>query len=208
LTGAGEAFCAGGDVSGHSTLDPVERAHQMQERNVAAVWALINMRKPLVAAVNGVAVGAGLRLALLADIAVVSESTRLIDGHTRIGIAAGDHSVLIWPLLCGMAQAKNVLMRTKALTGREAYEMGLVSECVEQEQVLSTAIDIAIELSTGPQWAIRATKRALNHWLRLAGPAYEHSAALEALNTLHEDSAVGRRAVLAKQTPKFPSSQT
>ncbi len=205
LTGAGRAFCAGGDVSPHDG-DPVERAHRMHERNVAAVWALVNMRKPLISAVNGVAVGAGVRLALLADISVMAEDARLIDGHTKIGIAAGDHSVMIWPLLCGMAQAKNLLMRNSTITGRDALRLGLVSECVPTAEVLPTALAIAGELARGPQWAVRSTKRALNHWLRAAAPAYEHSAALEALNTLHGDSAAGRRAVLARETPTFPSS--
>ncbi len=207
ITGAGEAFCAGGDVSADQDLAPAERYHRQNERNTAAVWSLVNMRKPLVSAINGVAVGAGLRLALLADISVISEDARLIDGHRRLGVTAGDHAAIIWPLLCGMAKAKYYLMRQVPVSGAEAERIGLVSLCVPPTELLSTALDIAQDLAHGPQWSLRGTKRVLNHWMRVASPAFEHSATLEAFDFLHEDAEEGVTAFMEKRPPAYPSAQ-
>jgi enoyl-CoA hydratase len=198
LTGSGRAFSAGGDVSGpgiSERADAAEAAHRLAERNVRTVNRLVAFQKPLVAAVNGVAVGAGLRLALLADISVVAADARLIDGHRRLGVTAGDHAALLWPLLCGMARAKFYLMTGATITGQQAAEMGLVTMAVPGGSVLDHALELAGELAEGPQHAIRGTKRVLNHWLRAALPAYEHSAALEALNFMHPDSAAAIRSV-------------
>ncbi|HXA31399.1 MAG TPA: enoyl-CoA hydratase-related protein [Acidimicrobiales bacterium] len=208
LTGSGRAFCAGGDVSGppfNDRDDGIEAAHQLAERNVRTVNRLVAFQKPLVAAVNGVAVGAGLRLALLADINVVAVDAQLIDGHHRLGVTAGDHAALLWPLLCGMARSKYYLMTGRTITGQDAAEMGLVTLAVPAEAVLDEALKLAIELAEGPQHAIRGTKRVLNHWLRTALPAYEHSAALEALNFLHPDSTVAARSLQKRAEPAPPA---
>ncbi len=192
LTGSGRAFCAGGDISGPPIArrdDAVEAAHRLAARNTKTVNRLVDFQKPLVAAVNGTAVGAGLRLALLADVAVVASDAKLIDGHYQLGVTAGDHAALLWPLLCGMARAKYLLMRPGSISGEEAAEMGMVAKAVPAESVLEEALGVAVELAEGPQYAIRGTKRTLNHWLRQALPTYEHSAALEAMNFLHPRSA-------------------
>jgi enoyl-CoA hydratase len=198
FTGSGRAFCAGGDIGGEAPSardDGAEHVMAMYERNIRTVNRLIEFQKPIVAAVNGVAVGAGLRLALLADINVVAEDALLIDGHTRLGVTAGDHSALLWPLLFGMARAKLHLMTSQPMSGAEAASMGVVSMAVPADQVLVRALAIADEMASGPQHALRGTKRALNHWLRAAQPAFEHSAALEALGFLHPDSARAMAAV-------------
>src|SRR2546422_9039257 len=106
------------------------------------VYNLINCSKPVVAAINGAAVGAGLALAILADISIAAASARLIDGHTRLGVAAGDHAAIIWPLLCGMAKAKYYLLTADFLDGREAERIGLVSLCVPGAEVLPKALDV------------------------------------------------------------------
>ncbi len=206
VTGAGEAFCAGGDVGEEVDLSPAERFHRQNERNTAAVWSLVNMRKPLVSAINGVAVGAGVRLALLADISVASDRARLIDGHRRLGVTAGDHAAIIWPLLCGMAKAKYYLMRTDPISGPEADRLGLVSLCVPHEELMATALDVAADLAAGPQWALRGTKRVMNHWLRMAAPAFEHSATLEAFDFVHPDAEEGVAAFREKRPPRYPSA--
>jgi len=206
ITGAGEAFCAGGDVVAEQEGTPVERYHRQNERNTAAVWSLVNMRKPLVSAINGVAVGAGLRLALLADISVVSDRARLIDGHRRLGVTAGDHAAIVWPLLCGMAKAKYYLMRQEPITGPEAERLGLVSLCVPHDELLDTAFEVARDLAAGPQWSLRGTKRVLNHWMRVAAPAFEHSATLEAFDFVHDDAAEGVAAFREKRPPAYPSA--
>src|SRR5205823_9408689 len=126
------------------------------------VYNMINLDKPVVSAINGVAVGAGLVVALLADVSIMSESARITDGHTKLGVVAGDHAAILWPLLCGMAKAKYYLLTSEFIDGREAERIGLVSLCVPAEQVLPRALDVADRLARGAQQAIRWTKRSLN----------------------------------------------
>jgi enoyl-CoA hydratase len=207
FTGAGRAFCAGGDVSVPLPDSGPERAdavHRMYERNITTVNRLLAVRKPLVSAVNGVAVGAGLRLALLADVSVVASDAKLIDGHTPLGVTAGDHSALLWPLLCGLAKAKYLLMTSTPVTGAEAERIGLVSLSVPAADVLDRALGVAEALAAAPEFSVRGTKRVLNHWLRTALPAYEHSAALEALNFLHPDS-IEALAAMQRRASRAPS---
>ncbi|HTR63724.1 MAG TPA: enoyl-CoA hydratase/isomerase family protein, partial [Candidatus Binataceae bacterium] len=131
VTGAGRAFSAGGD------LDMIE-GMAGNAANIAQAWReagdivynMINLDKPIISAINGVAVGAGLAVALMADISIASEAMRITDGHARLGVAAGDHAVIIWPLLCGMARAKYYLLTADFIDGREAERIGLVSLCV------------------------------------------------------------------------------
>ena len=144
------------------------------------VHNMINLDKPVVSAINGVAVGAGLAVALLADISIASEDARITDGHIRLGVAAGDHATVIWPLLCGMAKAKYYLLTCDFLDGLEAERIGLVSKAVPADQLMSTAMEVARKLAAGPQPAIRWTKRALNQWLRQAAiNSFDYSLAME-----------------------------
>ena len=113
------------------------------------VHHMIDCSTPVVSAIEGPAVGAGLAVALLADISVAGRTARLIDGHTRLGVAAGDHAAVIWPLLCGMAKAKYYLMTCETLSGEEAERIGLVSRCVDDDEVLATATGIAVRLAGG-----------------------------------------------------------
>jgi enoyl-CoA hydratase/carnithine racemase len=205
ITGAGKAFSVGGD------LDMIERM-KGNAAGVAQAWReagdivynMINLDKPIISAINGVAVGAGLAVALLADISIASESMRITDGHLRLGVAAGDHAVIIWPLLCGMARAKYYLLTAEFIDGKEAERIGLVSLCVPADQLLDRALEVARRLANGPQQALHFTKRALNQWLRVAGPAFEASMALEMLGFFGADVAEGVRAVKEKRAPVFP----
>ncbi len=207
VTGAGEAFCAGGEMSMLEEMVVDHEAVMVQLRDAAAiVRAMIDCEKPIVSAINGVAVGAGLTVALLADISIIGESVRLSDGHARIGVAAGDHAVLIWPLLCGMARAKYHLLTAGFVDGVEAERIGLVSKCVPDAEVMRQALDVAERLAAGSQTAIRFTKHALNNWLRSAMPAFEHSLALEMLSFLGPDAKEGVAALRAKRRPSFPSA--
>ena len=128
---------------------------------------------------RGPAVGAGLVCGLLADVSIAAKDARIIDGHTRLGVAAGDHSVIVWPLLCGMAKAKYYLLLCDAVSGDEAERIGLVSLAVDDAELDAKALEIAVRLAEGAQTAIRWTKYALNNWLRLAGPSFDASLALE-----------------------------
>ena len=167
------------------------------------VRTMIDCDTPIVSAINGVAVGAGLAVALMADVSIINEDARLTDGHIRLGVAGGDHAVAIWPLLCGMAKAKYYLLTADFLDGREAERIGLVSKAVPADLVLSTAMGIAEKLAAGPVDATRMTKRALNHWLRQALPNFEASLAYEMLNFLGPDAAEGLAALQEKRRPDF-----
>src|SRR6202012_2068601 len=124
----------------------------------------------------------GTAIALLADISIMANEAKLTDGHARLGVAAGDHAAILWPLLCGMAKAKYYLLTADFLDGREAERIGLVSRCVPREQVLETALEVAGRSASGPQDAARWPKRTLNHWLRQAIPAFDASVAYEMLS--------------------------
>src|SRR5258708_25005915 len=139
------------------------------------VYNLVNCNKAVVSAINGVAVGAGLALAVLADIWIAGASARLIDGHTKLGVAAGDHAAIIWPLLCGMAKAKYHLLLCETLTGAQAERIGLVSLAVPDDELQDRAMEIAVRLAEGAPNAIAWTKYALNNWLRAAGPIFDAS---------------------------------
>jgi enoyl-CoA hydratase len=207
VTGAGRAFSAGGD------LKMVEEAYRNYEEIIRIldeardlVYNMLRCSKPIVSAINGPAVGAGLVIALLADISIAAESARLADGHVRMGVAAGDHAAIIWPLLCGMAKAKYYLMTSDFVSGREAERIGLVSLCVPDEELHDKAMEVATTLATGPRHAIKFTKRALNQWLLQAGPIFDHSLALEMLGFFSEDVMAGVEGLRQKQRPRYPSS--
>lgn len=199
ITGAGRAFCAGGDVEeGNGELTDDIRDARALVRNMIAC------RKPIVSAINGVAVGGGLAVGLLADIAIVSERAVLIDGHTTIGMVAGDHAALVWPLSMGLARAKYFALTCDRISGQEAAEMGLVAKCVPHDDLRPTAEAIATKLAAGPQFALQATKTALNDWYTQNLSIFEHSLYAEALSMTHPDAAEGLDAVLAKRAPRFP----
>jgi enoyl-CoA hydratase len=208
VTGAGKAFSAGGDLDLVEEMfsNPAAGARTMREAS-DLVYNMINLDKPIVSAINGVAVGAGLVVALLADVSIIAETARLTDGHTRLGVAAGDHAALIWPLLCGMAKAKYYLLTCDFIDGREAERIGLVSLCVPSDQLITRAGEVADRLAAGAQVALRYTKRALNNWLRQAGPIFDQSLALEMLCFGHEDVREGVRALREKRAPRFPSAR-
>ena len=180
LQGAGKGFSAGGsfDLIDGMINDYAMRTKVMREAR-DLVWNVINCSKPIVSAIHGPAVGAGLVAGVLADVSIVGRNARIIDGHTRLGVAAGDHAAVCWPLLVGMAKAKYYLMTCQPLSGEEAERIGLVSLCVDDDQVHEKALEVADQLMAVSPSAVRWTKHALNHWYRDAGPAFDASLALE-----------------------------
>lgn len=204
LTGKGKAFSAGGDFKmiGAMIEDYQARVRSWKEAK-DLVYNIINCGKPIVSAINGVAVGAGLVSALLADISIASKDVKIVDGHTRLGVAAGDHAVINWPLLCGMAKAKYHLMLCEPMTGEEAERMGLVSLAVEPDQVQDKAVEVATRLANGAPSALRFTKYALNNWYRMAGPSFDASVALEMLGFTSPEVVEGLNSHLEKRQPKF-----
>jgi enoyl-CoA hydratase len=204
VRGAGGAFSAGGDLdlvleiaSDHAT-----RVRVFNEAR-DLVYNVINCPKPIVSAMTGPAIGAGLAVGLLADISIATPSARIVDGHTKLGVAAGDHAAIVWPLLCGLAKAKYHLLLCEPLDGIEAERIGLVSLCVPEQELEERALAIAVRLAEGSQTALRHTKLALNNWLRAAGPAFDASLALEFLDMTGPDVHEGVAAVRDKRKPNF-----
>jgi enoyl-CoA hydratase len=210
VTGAGTAFSAGGsfELIEQTVNDYAARTRVMREaRDI--VFNVINCSKPIVSAIHGPAVGAGLVVGLLADVSVVGRTARIIDGHTRLGVAAGDHAAICWPLLCGMAKSKYYLLSSAELSGEEAERIGLVSLCVDDAEVQERALAVARDLARGAQSAIRWTKHALNHWYRLLGPAFDASLAYEFYGFAGPDAKEGLAAHREKREPRFsgPTSE-
>ncbi len=207
ITGAGKAFSAGGDLAMVERMaGDYERVSHMLTEMGELVYNMINCDKPIVSAINGVAVGAGTVVALLADIAIAAEDAKIGDGHVKLGVAAGDHAAIIWPLLAGMAKARYHLLTGEMITGAEAERAGMVAKALPRDEVLDEALRIADALGSGAQQAIRLTKRALNGWLRTAGPIFEQSAAYEMLTFLGPDVVEGYTALREKRPPRFPSA--
>jgi len=207
ITGAGKAFSAGGDLElVEEMAGNAEAAARTMREASDLVYNMINLEKPVVSAINGVAVGAGLVVALMADVSIMADTARITDGHTRLGVVAGDHAAIIWPLLCGMAKARYYLLTSDFLDGKEAERIGLVSLCVPRDDVLAKAWEVADKLAAGSQNAVRWTKRALNNWLRQAGPIFDQSLALEMLSFMGPDVREGARAIREKRPPRFPSA--
>jgi enoyl-CoA hydratase len=204
VRGADGAFSAGGDLDLVLEIanDAETRARVFEEAR-DLVYNVIRCPKPIVSAMTGPAVGAGLAVGLLADISIATPRTKIVDGHTKLGVAAGDHAAIVWPLLCGMAKAKYHLLLCEPLDGVEAERLGLISLCVPEDELEERALAIAVRLAAGSQAAIRHTKIALNEWLLAAAPAFDTSLALEFLDMEGPDVHEGVAAVREKRPPRF-----
>ncbi|MBI5257686.1 MAG: enoyl-CoA hydratase/isomerase family protein [Burkholderiales bacterium] len=208
ITGAGDrAFSAGGDLSWITNMvGNADTINMVMNEASDIVYNVMACDKPVISAINGVAVGAGLAVAMMADISIMAEEAKITDGHVKLGVAAGDHAAICWPLLCGMAKAKYYLMTAEFVSGKEAERIGLVSLCVPRAQLMDKAMEVADKLAAGSQQAIRFTKRSLNGWMNMARPIFESSLAMEMLCFLGEDAKEGVAAVKEKRAPNFPSA--
>jgi enoyl-CoA hydratase len=204
LRGEGKGFSGGGDLGlvQDMAADFEVRARVWKEAR-DLVYNVINCDKPIVSALHGPAVGAGLVAGLLADISVAARGAKIVDGHTRLGVAAGDHAAIVWPLLCGMAKAKYYLLLCEPVSGEEAERIGLVSLAVDEDQLLPKAYEIADRLAQGSQSAIRWTKYSLNNWLRQAGPSFDTSLALEFMGFAGPDVKEGIASLRERRPPRF-----
>jgi enoyl-CoA hydratase len=205
LRGAGKGFSAGGDMAmvEQMTQDFAVRARVWREAR-DLVYNMINCSKIIISALHGPAVGAGLAAGLMADISIAAKKARLIDGHTRLGVAAGDHAAIVWPLLCGMAKAKYYLLTCDEISGEEAERLGLVSMTCDESELQAKALEVARKIASGPQTAMRWTKYSLNNWLRMAGPAFDASLALEMLGFTGPEVQEGIASHREKRKPSFP----
>ena len=209
VRGASGAFSSGGDFDMiESAMDDYKVRTRLLRETHDIVYAMLDCTKPIISAVRGPAVGAGLVVALLSDICIASKTALLVDGHTRLGIAAGDHSVIAWPLLCGMSKAKYYLMTCEPMTGEEAERIGLVCESVDDDRVDDRARELAEQMRTGAQDAIRFTKQALNHWYRAFAPAFDFSVAAEIHGLTGPDVREGVASLREKRSPQFGHPST
>ncbi|MBA7697449.1 Short-chain-enoyl-CoA hydratase [subsurface metagenome] len=210
LTGAGRAFCAGGDASWLKDrvsdpslkyrMDPLLR--MVTARRI--IQNMINLEKPIIAAVNGDAVGLGANIALFCDVVIMSETARIGEGHVRMGLVAGDSGCVIWPLLVGISKAKEILMLGDLISAQEAERLRLVSKVVPPDQVYPTALDMARRLANGASKAIRWTKLSINKWLNhQMNLIFDASIALESLSSGSEDNREAVSAFIEKRTPQF-----
>jgi len=204
IRGEGKGFSGGGDLDlVQDMADHFEVRARVWREARDLVYNVINCSKPIVSAMHGPAVGAGLVAGLLADVSIAAKTARIIDGHTRLGVAAGDHAAIVWPLLCGMAKAKYYLLLCEPISGEEAERIGLVSLAVDDDQLIERAFDVANRLARGSQSAIRWTKYALNNWLRLAGPTFDASLALEFMGFDGPDVREGIQSLRERRAPDF-----
>ena len=204
IQGAGKGFSSGGSFE---LLEAMTSAYDTRLRVMREARDLVNniiaCSKPIISAIHGPAVGAGLVAAMLADVSIAGRNAKIIDGHTRLGVAAGDHAAICWPLLCGMAKAKYYLLTCETLTGEEAERIGLVSLCVDDDQVQDKALEVASKLAAMSASAVQWTKHSLNHWYRAAGPAFEASLGLEFLGFGGPDVLEGIASHREKRDPVF-----
>jgi enoyl-CoA hydratase len=208
LTGAGKAFIAGGDLKRmqerFGTEEGMEHALGVTAKARRLLSSMLDFQKPIIAAVNGDAIGLGATIALFCDIIIASDSAKIGDPHVKIGVSAGDGGAIIWPLLLGPARAKEYLMLGLIATGSEAERIGLVNHAVPAEDVLPTALKTAENLCRLSPWAVRYTKSTVNimvrHYLNMMMDA---SMATEALTMLNQDHAEAVTAFVEKRKPVF-----
>jgi enoyl-CoA hydratase len=208
LTGAGRAFSAGGDLKAMAQrVGTIEnfRHSLKQPANTRRLWQnLIDVQVPVIAAINGDAIGLGCTLALFCDLTVMAENARIGDTHVRVGLVAGDGGAVIIPLLVGISRAKDLMMRGRVLNGTEAHEIGLVTYVWPQEKVLEEATAIARELAALPKYAVAWTKLSANKPLKQQlNLVLDTSIAYEMLTVNSNDHAAAVKAFAEKRKPEF-----
>ncbi len=209
ITGAGDrAFCAGADVK-----DMASRASGAGEQRPLghilknAKWLIhnfLNVEAPIIAAINGDAVGLGATIALMCDITIMADTARIGDTHVKVGLVAGDGGSLIWPFLIGMNRAKELLMTGRLVKADEAARIGLVNRVVPKAKLMEEAMATARELASGAPLAVRWTKLALNQhiWTQVVN-AHHFALGVESLSMASEDTKEGTKAFAEKRPPQW-----
>lgn len=205
LTGAGKAFCAGGDVAGmQAGLDNINTFIHGVKNGKRILQAMIDCDKPIVARVQGDAVGLGATLALYADIVVASENARFADPHVKVGLVAGDGGAIIWPKNAGYAHAKYFLMTGDIVSAREAQAMGLIAKVTTDAELDAEVTRIVGKLNNGALQAITYTKHVLNIGIRqLFASSIDGGFALETVSGQLPDHREAANAFVDKRKPNF-----
>ena len=171
LTGEGRAFCAGGDVTqmsegGAQSISEGARFAAVRDEEASIVESILDCEKPIVAAVNGAAVGLGATIALACDVVVCSERAKVGDRHVNVGLVAGDGGAVMWPLLVGPNKAKELLMTGDLITGDELLSLGIANHVVPPEDVMEKSMERAQAMAALPPYALRATKNVINKMVK------------------------------------------
>ena len=203
LTGAGRAFSAGGDFNWMTTVNS-DGLYELRREGKQIVWNLLDVELPIVAAINGPAIGLGATLALLCDVIFMAESATLADPHVRVGIVAGDGGAVVWPLVLGPARAKRYLMTGDTVAAADAERMGLVSAVVPAGELEEKTLEFARKLAAGAPLAVRYTKMAVNQLVKQAlATAFDYSMALELVTFVSADHQEALTAIREKRQPSF-----
>ncbi|HKX75298.1 MAG TPA: enoyl-CoA hydratase-related protein [Acidimicrobiia bacterium] len=204
LTGRGEAFSAGGDYGWFPSLHTVERLHQLRSDARQLIWDLVDVELPIVAALNGPAVGLGATIALLCDVIIAADHATISDPHVKVGIVAGDGGTAIWPLLVGPARAKQYLLTGESLEAAEAERIGLINQVVAADALESTALGLARKLAALPPLAVQYTKAAINKLVKQAlNVSFDFAAAQELITFLSEDHRAALQAITDRQPTRY-----
>ena len=206
LQGSGGSFCAGGDLTWLRDLagDPVAVAKGIRaDRRITD--EILSVEKPIIAKVDGPAVGLGCSLALFCDFVYATERSVFADPHVSVGLVAGDGGALLWPQLVGYARARRYLLTGDAVKATDAAQMGLITECVPDAEALDTAADAMTQrMLHGAKYAIQFTKASINAGLRLtANAVIDRAAAYEGITMMTEDFRIALDAFRAKTPPEF-----
>ena len=205
LTGEGDCFSAGGDVATlESSLDDQVRWNESMAEAADIVNGIVDLDRPVIARVNGHAIGLGSTLALFCDIIIADKRAKIADPHVAIGLVAGDGGSIIWPALVGHARAKRYLLTGDAITGEEAAAIGLITEAVDAADLDARVSYYADKIADGAAVAIRLTKKAINLDLKTRVDAMLHAhLGFETMSHLSSDHREAVRAFLEKRKPRF-----
>jgi enoyl-CoA hydratase len=204
LTGSKRAFCAGGDFAWLAELRDLQKLEPLRRDAKQLIWDLLDVEQPVVAALNGPAVGLGASIALLCDVIFMADTASIADPHVRVGIVAGDGGAAIWPLVLGPARAKEFLLTGDRVDAETAERLGLVNRVVPAADLMREARAFAQRLADGAPLALRYTKAAVNKWVKqAAGAAFDYSTALEIVTFQSEDHREALAAIREKRKPDF-----
>ncbi len=204
LTGRGRAFSAGGDFNWFPQLREPGRMEALRQDAKQLIWDLLDVELPIVASVNGPAMGLGASIALLCDVIFMADTATIGDPHVRVGIVAGDGGAAIWPLAVGPARAKQYLLTGDPLSAAEAERIGLVNKVVPAADLDREASAFAARLAAGAPLAVRYTKLAVNKLVKEAfNVAFDASTALELVTFQSEDHQEALAAIREKRPPAF-----
>ena len=205
LTGAGSTFSAGGDLAQMQvSLNDHARWNESMAEARRLLTNLVELDRPVIAKINGHAIGLGATLALFCDVTIALDTAKIADPHVKVGLAAGDGGALIWPLMAGHARVRLKLLTGEAISGAQAAEWGLITEAHPAEALDARVDEIANKLASGAQVAIRGTKRALNMVLRQQiDVLIDAHLGLETMSHLSADHRDAVSAFVEKREPVF-----